>query len=40
MDVEGIGTVVPFVLEDCKKAPTETFLQKAKAEMKKHEVKL
>jgi hypothetical protein len=35
VDVEGIETVVPFVVEECKKAPKETFWQKVKAEMKK-----
>jgi hypothetical protein len=40
VDVEGIETVVPFVVEECKKAPKETFWQKAKAEMKKLESKL
>jgi acid stress chaperone HdeA len=40
VDVEGIETVVPFVVEECKKAPKESFWQKAKAEMKKLEAKL
>ncbi|WP_200386397.1 HdeA/HdeB family chaperone [Thiocapsa imhoffii] len=35
VDVEGIETVIPFVIEECKKAPKETFWQKVKAEMKK-----
>jgi hypothetical protein len=37
VDVEGIETVIPFVIEECKKAPKETFWQKVKAEMKKLE---
>ena len=40
VDVEGVETMVPFVVEECKKAPKETFWQKAKAEMKKLEAKL
>ncbi len=39
VDVGGVETVVPFVVEECKKAPKETFRQKAKAEMKKLEAK-
>jgi LysM repeat protein len=35
VDVEGVETVIPFVIEECKKAPKETFWQKVKAEMKK-----
>jgi LysM repeat protein len=40
VDVEGIETVVPFVVEECKKAPKEPFWQKANAEMKKLEGQL
>jgi hypothetical protein len=40
VDVEGVETVVPFVVEECKKAPKESFWQKVKAEMKKSEGKL
>jgi acid stress chaperone HdeA len=35
VDVEGIETVIPFVVEDCKKAPTESFWKKVEAEWKK-----
>jgi hypothetical protein len=40
VDVEGVETVVPFVVEECKKAPKESFWQKVKAEFKKMEQKL
>ena len=35
VDVEGVETVVPFVVEACKKAPKESFWQKVQAEWKK-----
>ena len=40
VDVEGVESVVPVVVEECKKAPKESFWQKVKAEMKKIEDKL
>ncbi len=40
VDVEGVETVIPFVVEECKKAPKESFWEKAKAEWKKIEAKL
>ena len=40
VDVEGVESVVPVVVEECKKAPKESFWQKVKAEMKKIEGKL
>jgi hypothetical protein len=40
VDVEGVESVVPFVVEECKKAPKESFWQKVKAEFKKMEQKL
>jgi LysM repeat protein len=33
--VEGVETVTPYIVEECKKAPKESFWQKAKAEYKK-----
>jgi acid stress chaperone HdeA len=35
LDVEGTEKITPLVIEDCKKAPTESFWQKVKAELKK-----
>jgi acid stress chaperone HdeA len=35
VDVEGIETVIPFVVQECKKAPKESFWQKVEAEWKK-----
>lgn len=40
MEVDGVEKVVPFVVEECKKAPKETFWQKVQAEWKKMEQKL
>jgi len=40
VDVEGIENVIPIVVEECKKAPKETFWQKVQAEWKKAEAKL
>ncbi len=40
VDVEGVEKVVPVVVEECKKAPKESFWQKVKAEMKKIESKM
>jgi acid stress chaperone HdeA len=37
VDVEGVETVVPIVLQECKKAPKESFWQKVKAEFTKLE---
>jgi len=34
-EVDGIETLTPFVLEECKKAPKESFWQKVKAEWAK-----
>jgi LysM repeat protein len=33
--VEGVETVIPFVVEECKKTPKESFWQKVKAEFAK-----
>jgi len=33
--VEGVETVTPYIVEECKKAPKESFWQKAQAEYKK-----
>jgi LysM repeat protein len=35
VDVEGIETVIPFVVQECKKTPKESFWQKVEAEWKK-----
>lgn len=35
VDVEGVETVIPFVIAECKKAPKESFWQKVKAEFAK-----
>jgi LysM repeat protein len=35
VDVEGVETVIPTIVEECKKAPKESFWQKAQAEYKK-----
>lgn len=40
VDVEGVETVIPRVVRECKKAPKESFWEKAKAEWKKIETKL
>lgn len=40
VDVEGVETVIPRVVQECKKAPKESFWEKAKAEWKKLEAKL
>lgn len=40
VDVAGVETVIPFVLQECKRAPKESFWEKAKAEWKKIEAKL
>ena len=37
---EGVETVVPVVVQECKKAPKESFWEKVKAEWKKVEAKL
>ena len=38
--VEGVETVVPVVVQECKKAPKESFWEKVKAEWRKVEAKL
>jgi mannose-6-phosphate isomerase-like protein (cupin superfamily) len=40
VEVDGVEKVVPFVVDECKKAPKETFWQKVQAEWKKMEQKL
>lgn len=40
VDLVGVETAVPIVVEACKAAPKETFWQKAKAQWKKIEAKL
>ena len=40
LDVEGIETVVPFIVEECQKTPKESFWEKVKAQIKKIEKKL
>ncbi len=40
VDVEGVEKVVPVVVEECKKAPKESFWQKVKAEIAKIENKM
>jgi len=40
MEVDGVETLTPFVLEECKKAPKESFWQKVKAEWAKLEKKM
>ena len=40
VDVAGVETVVPFVVQECKKAPKESFWEKVKAEWRKVEAKL
>ena len=40
VDVQGVERAVPFVVEECRKAPKESFWQKVKAEFKKLEQKL
>ena len=40
IDVESVETVIPFLIEECKKAPKESFWEKAKTEWKKLEAKL
>jgi LysM repeat protein len=35
MEVDGVETVTPFVIQECQKAPKESFWQKAKAEWEK-----
>jgi acid stress chaperone HdeA len=39
VEVDGIETLTPFVVEECKKAPKEPFWQKVKAEWAKMEQK-
>jgi LysM repeat protein len=38
--VEGVETVVPLVVQECKKAPKESFWEKVKAQWKKVEARL
>ena len=40
LDVEGIETVVPVIVDECQKTPKESFWEKVKAEIKKIEKKL
>lgn len=40
IDLEDVETVIPYIVEECKKAPKESFWQKVKAETKKIESKL
>lgn len=40
LDVEGIETVVPVIVAECRKAPKESFWGRVKAEFKKIEKKL
>jgi acid stress chaperone HdeA len=40
MDVDGVETVVPFVVNECKKAPKESFWQKVEAQWDKLMTKL
>jgi hypothetical protein len=40
LDVEGIETIIPSLVEECKKAPKASFWQKVKQEIKKLEKKL
>ena len=40
LDVEGTEKLIPVIIEVCKKAPKESFWQKAKAEFKKLEKKM
>ncbi len=40
VDVEGVESVVPVVIQECQKAPKESFWQKVEAEWKKFEAKL
>ncbi len=40
IDVEGVETVVPFVVQECQKAPKESFWQKVNAEWAKIEKKM
>jgi LysM repeat protein len=40
MEVDGVETLTPFVLEECQKAPKESFWQKVKAEWAKLEKKM
>jgi len=37
IDIQGIEKVVPFITEDCQRAPQESFWQKLKADWKKVE---
>jgi len=40
LDVDGIESAIPFIAEECQKAPKASFLDKVKAEVKKIEKKL
>lgn len=40
LDVDGIESAVPFIVEECQKAPKASFWEKVKAEVKKLEKKL
>jgi hypothetical protein len=38
--VDGIESAIPFIAEECQKAPKASFWEKVKAEIKKIEKKL
>lgn len=40
VDVDSVETLIPFVIEECKKAPKKSFWQKVKEEWKKLEQSL
>lgn len=40
LDVDGIESAVPFIVEECRKAPKASFWDKVKAEIRKLEKKL
>ena len=40
LDVDGIESAVPFIAQECQKAPKASFWEKVKAEIKKIEKKL
>ncbi len=40
VDIKGIENIIPVVIDECKKAPKESFWQKVKAEVKKLENKI
>ena len=40
LDVDGIESAIPFIAEECQKAPKASFWEKVKAEVKKLEKKM